>query len=137
MKTVHVVILTAFAAALAATVPAKSQEPVARGGRMALDAPSGGMLGTMPHGNYQCANPGDAGGDAYAVVAAENFRISTASRYQNDAGSGTYILRGRDLTFTSGPKRGENFRRVGDNQLRKLETDGTETKLLCTRLGSN
>ncbi len=137
MKTVHVIMLTVFAAALAATVPVKSQGPVESARVSADNAPSGGMLGTMPHGNYQCANPGDAAGDAYAVVAAENFRISTASRYQSDAGSGTYILRGRDLTFTSGPKNGEQFRRVGDNQLRKLEKDGTQTKLLCTRLGSN
>ena len=36
-------------------------------------APSSGMLRTMPHGAYECALPGDAGGKAYRVVAEEGF----------------------------------------------------------------
>ena len=95
--------------------------------------PSGGMLGTMPHGIYQCALPGDAAGRAYEVVEGEQFRIRTASSYRDDKGSGTYIMRGNELTFTRGPRKGERFRRVGQNQLRKLE-NGKPTKLLCTRL---
>lgn len=131
MKTVHVVILTAFAGAVAAVVPAKGQDE-----RPALPAP-GGMLKTMPHGNYDCAMPGDAGAEAFQVKQAENFRISTASRYTNAEGAGTYILRGDDLTFTRGPKKGERFVRIGDNQLRKLDSLGERTDLLCTRrLGS-
>ena len=97
-------------------------------------APSSGMLRTMPHGAYECALPGDAGGKAYRVVAEEGFRISTASRYSVNGDTGTYILRGDKLTFTAGPKNGEKFDRVGENQLRKVKLDGTKSELLCTRL---
>lgn len=127
MKTVHVILLTAFAGVVAAVVPAKGQDE-----RPALPPP-GGMLKTMPHGNYDCALPGDAGAQAYRVDEAENFRISTASRYTNTQGAGTYILRGDDLTFTRGPKKGERFVRVGTNQLRKLDSMGERTAILCTR----
>ena len=97
-------------------------------------APSSGMLRTMPHGAYECALPGDAGGKAYRVVAEEGFRISTASRYSVNGDTGTYILRGDKLTFTAGPKNGEKFDRVGENQLRKVKLDGTKSELLCIRL---
>lgn len=131
MKTMHVILLTAFAAGIASVVPASGQEDPATP-RTIPPAPAG-MLNTMPHGTYECALPGDAGGEAYEVVVAENFRISTASRYTSSEGSGTYILRGDDLTFTRGPKRGERFLRVGDNQLRKLDETGKRSELLCTR----
>lgn len=127
MKTVHVIILTAFAGAVAAVVPARGQDEAP-----ALPPP-GGMLKTMPHGNYDCALPGDAGAEAFRVDDGENFRISTASRYTSAAGDGTYLLRGNDLTFTRGPKKGERFVRVGENQLRKLDAQGSRTQILCTR----
>ncbi|MGB7371123.1 elongation factor P [Erythrobacter sp.] len=104
-------------------------------GDRGLSRDPGGMLKTLPRGNYSCALPGDAGGDAFVVVAEEAFRISTASRYQSAAGDGTYLLRGRELLFTRGPRKGERFHRVGDNQLRKLREDGSESDLLCTRGG--
>ena len=131
MKTVHVLLLTAFAAALAAGVPAIGKED-----RAEVPPPPGGPLRTMPHGNYQCALPGDAGSVPYVVVEEQNFRISTASRYTSEEGWGTYIMRGRELVFTRGPKKGEQFRQIGDNQLRKLDAQGEDTELLCTRLGS-
>ncbi|QUL38868.1 elongation factor P [Erythrobacter sp. JK5] len=130
MKTRYVLILTAIAAAIAAASPfaTQAQDP---------NAPvPGGMLRTMPHGTYQCALPGDAAGKAFEVVEAEQFRIGTASSYRSEGGRGVYIMRGDELTFTRGPRKGETFRRVGTNQLRKLE-NGVETKLLCTRLGGS
>ncbi len=128
MKTRYVLLLTAFAAALAAASPTilRAQETA--------QAPPGGMLQTMPHGIYQCALPGDAAGAAYDVVEKEQFRIRTASSYRDADGSGTYIMRGSELTFTRGPRKGQRFRRVGTNQLQKLDGDKL-TKLLCTRLG--
>lgn len=128
MKTRYVLLLTGFAAALAAASPAilRAQETA--------PLPPGGMLRTMPHGVYQCALPGDAAGAAFDVVPEEQFRIRTASSYRDADGNGTYILRGAELTFTRGPKKGQRFRRVGTNQLQKL--DGAAlTKLICTRLG--
>ena len=129
MKATHVAILSLTAVIIAGTVPASGQVETEN-----APLPPSGALGTMPHGNYQCALPGDAGGDAFIEVEAENFRISTASRYTSPTGAGTYILRGRDLTFTQGPKKGERFTRIGDNQLRKLTEAGEASNLLCTRL---
>lgn len=85
------------------------------------------MLKTMPHGVYQCALPGDAGGKAFDVQEGEGFRIRPSSGYTSPDGSGTYILRGSELTFTRGPKKGQRFERIGTNQLKR-------GKLICTRL---
>lgn len=136
MKTVHVVLITGLAVIVAASVPASGAQEASTMQSASVDRPSGGMLRTMPHGTYSCALPGDAGGAAFEVDDAETFRIFTASRYENAEGAGTYILRGRELTFTRGPKKGQMFQRVGDNQLRKLKADGSDTRMLCTRTGS-
>lgn len=128
MKTSHIILLTTFAAALAALSPAAGQQD--RG-----TATGSGPLTTLPHGSYACALPGDAAGAAFRPVEAEDFAIIPASRYATTEGEGTYILRGRDLTFTRGPKKGERFERVSDNQLRKITKDGTASELLCTRVG--
>ena len=130
MKTRYVLCLTAFAAALAAGTPI-----VAEGAQ--APPPPGGMLRTKPHGTDQCAPPGGAAGEAYVVVEEEGFSIGTASSYTNSEGRGVYILRGDDLTFTRGPKKGERFERIGTNQLRRVEADGSQGKLLCTRLGGS
>lgn len=135
MKTIHVLLLTASAALLAASGPGLSFQGLAQDAER-VPLPSGGMLRTMPTGKYQCALPGDAGGDAFKVVEREGFEIETASRYRDADGTGTYILRGRQLTFTGGPRSGSEFERVGQNQLRKIGTDGKPGVLLCTRLGS-
>jgi len=131
------IILPAFAVAImVAGAPGIAAPLAATQSAAPPAADPGGMLRTLPRGTYQCALPGDAAGEAFVVVPEEGFRISTASRYQSSAGNGTYILRGRELTFTRGPKKDERFRRVGDNQVRKLDADGGETDILCTRLGS-
>jgi hypothetical protein len=128
------IILLAMSGAVAATAgPLLSKQEQAK----VLERkspPSSGMLRTMPHGAYECALPGDAGGKAYRVVAEEGFRISTASRYSVNGDTGTYILRGDKLTFTAGPKNGERFDRVGENQLRRTDINGNRGNLLCTRL---
>jgi hypothetical protein len=134
MKTLHILLLTASAALLAAAPGLSFPGSLDQTDRASL--PPGGMLRTMPEGEYECALPGDAGGEAYRIVASETFRIETASRYRDSAGSGTYILRGKRLTFTGGPRNGEEFERVGQNQLRKLDANGEAADLLCTRLGS-
>ncbi|WP_298303077.1 elongation factor P [uncultured Erythrobacter sp.] len=133
MRTFLITLLTVSGAVLATAGPVFSQSEE-RGGTKQPALPMGGMLRTMPHGVYECALSGDAGGSAYEVVATEGFRISTASRYTDDNGDGTYILRGNRLTFTAGPKNGQRFERVGQNQLRKVDVEGKRSELLCTRL---
>jgi hypothetical protein len=133
MKTRYIFLLAISAAAAAAFLPgdAKGQQaPVPR-----VNAPSTGVLGILQHGTYQCALPGDAGGEAYRVLPEESFRIGTASSYVNDKGTGIYLLRGDEVVFTRGPKKDQRFIRLGDNTLRKLNPDGSPSKLICTRLG--
>jgi hypothetical protein len=125
MKTTHILLLTVFAAAIAAASPMLAREQAT--------LPGGGALDTLPLGTYQCALPGDVAGAAYKVVESEQFQIEAASKYSNAGGSGIYLLRGDELTFTRGPKKGERYKRVGTNQVRKMDGQ-TETKLLCTRI---
>ncbi|MEE4154320.1 MAG: elongation factor P [Erythrobacter sp.] len=122
MKHAHVILLTATAAGIAAAGPLMGQE--------------GRMLDTMPHGTYECALPGDAAGDAYEVVEGKTFAIGPASSYTTDRGDGVYLMKGRELVFTRGPKKGERFKRMGRNQLQEMDEKGELGRLLCTRLGS-
>jgi hypothetical protein len=133
MKTRYILLLIVSAAAAAAFLPgdAHGQNTV----QPRVNAPSTGVLGILQHGNYQCALPGDAGGEAFRVVPDESFRIGTASSYVNDKGNGIYLLRGDEVVFTRGPKKDQRFLRLGDNTLRKLNPDGSPSKLICTRLG--
>lgn len=143
MRTLYIILVAVSGAIVVTAGPVLSKQEQSGQGQAPQDqakttdrpsAPSGGMLRTLPHGAYECAMPGDAGGRAYEVRADEGFRISTASRYSDKDGTGTYILRGDMLTFTAGPKNGERFKRVGENQLRKTNASGKRGSLLCTRL---
>ena len=144
MRTRTIILLTLCAAAVAAfgsgfadarDARAQDRKDAVPEGRP-VAAPGGGMLSTLQRGEWQCALPGDAGGEAYRVVEAEGFRIGNASSYRNAEGSGIYLLRGSELVFTRGPKKDERFRVLGENTLQKLESDGSLSKLICTRLGS-
>jgi hypothetical protein len=96
-------------------------------------AAPGDSLDTMNRGDYFCELPGDATGRAGFPVAEEAFTITTGSSYSTARGSGSYLLVGDRLTMTSGPKRGQKYKRLSDNFLRKLESDGSEGKLRCVR----
>ncbi len=123
MKTTHVLILTALAAAIAAAVPSGAQE--------------GRPLRTLPHGTYECALPGDALDEAFEAVSEEEFSIIPGSGYRDAQGDrGVYLLRGRQLVFTTGSKKGQRYRRMGTNTVRRLDADGELGRLSCTRLGS-
>lgn len=138
MKARYVILLIVGAAAAAAYLPGRAQgqdrDASRPQGRAA--APAGGMLGILDHGNWQCALPGDAGGKAFMEVPEEDFGISTASSYISPKGSGIYLLRGNELIFTRGPKKDQRFRVLGENTLRKLNPDGSPSKLICTRVGT-
>ena len=93
----------------------------------------GGQIGSLPPASYACEMPGDASHAAGYRVDAENFTIVNANTYRTASGRGTYLLTGDLLVLTGGPKRGEKFRRVSNNFLRKLDPAGNDTPLRCVR----
>lgn len=139
MKSRTIACLTMLAAGIAATspmaattMPASQQET----GTPPDHRDTGGMLRTLEHGTWRCALPGDAAGAAWEAVPEADFTVGPSSSYESAAGRGTYILRGRILTFTRGPKKGERYEQVGRNTLQVLENDGTAGRLTCTRVGA-
>lgn len=100
---------------------------------MPAAAQDGGMLKTMPHGRYECALPGDATGAAWEPVPEASFKLSTASSYSSKAGRGTYMMKGKDFTFTRGPMKGIKLRRTGTNELQAVESDGSLGRMICVR----
>jgi len=141
MKTRYVFLLLVSAAAAAALLPGRGygQETSGRTASRpaaAPAAPGGGTLSILRHGDWECALPGDAGGEAFVTQPAEAFRIGTASSYESPAGSGIYLLRGTEVLFTRGPKKDERFKVLGENTLQKLARDGSLSKLICTRVSS-
>lgn len=138
MKTPYVVLLIISAASAAAFLPGgvNGQDRSASRPQASARPATGGMLGILQHGDWQCALPGDAGGVAFVEQPAEGFRIGTASSYISPAGNGIYLLRGTEVLFTRGPKKDERFVVLGENSLRKLNPDGTPSKMICTRIGN-
>lgn len=138
MKTRYVFLLVVSAAAAAALSPrvAMGQDRDAARPQSSAGMPSGGMLGILRHGNWECSLPGDAGTVAFDTQADEAFRIGTASSYESPAGNGIYLMRGTEVVFTRGPKKDQRFRLLGENTLQKLNPDGSLSKLICTRVGS-
>jgi hypothetical protein len=138
MQIRYVLLLVAFAAGLAALGSgndAHGQDRKASRPAPRPDAPSGLTLGILAHGTWECALPGDAGGDAFIVQPEEGFRIGTASSYVTiDGGRGIYLLRGTEVVFTRGPKKDQRFRVMGQNTLHKLNADGTDSRMVCTRI---
>lgn len=98
-------------------------------------AQSGGPLGTLPVGRYQCSLPGDAGGAAWVPIADKRFSIKNASRYLHADGEGTYLLAGDELVFTRGPMKDERYQRMGSSMLRLKNADGTLSRIRCVRTG--
>ena len=93
----------------------------------------GGPIGQLNPGTYLCELPGDAGGAVGLHVPGEDFEIDNANTYRTAAGRGTYLLTGNMLTFTSGPKYGDTFRRITNGFLRKADASGADTQLRCVR----
>lgn len=142
MKTRYIFLLVVSAAAAAALLPAKGQGQTAPTNREAsrpqagTGPATGGVLGILRHGDWQCALPGDAGGEAFIEVPAEAFRTGTASSYESPAGNGIYLMRGTEVLFTRGPKKDQRFRVLGENTMQKLNPDGSPSKLICTRVSN-
>lgn len=113
--------VTAIAACVYLSVPAQ--------------ATSGGKLGTLPIGEYRCALPGDADGQAWITLEDKHFTIGNASTYHTSEGSGTYLLTGKRVTFTRGPMNGMKFERTGSGTLRWLDENGELSRVRCVRAG--
>ncbi|WP_234026856.1 elongation factor P [Erythrobacter sp. HKB08] len=106
------------------------------GTAIALTAPLSavpGRLGTLPHGEYVCSLPGDAGGLAWQELPGKGFVVDNASSYHTDEGSGTYLLAGDTVTFTRGPMKGMRFERISSGTLRVIEKDGEAGRMRCVR----
>lgn len=139
MKSRSILLLTMLAAAIAAATPMAAR-PIApaedQGATSGAQRDPGGPLRTLDHGRWSCALPGSAAGAAYQPVPQADFTVGPSSSYRSAAGGGTYILRGRILTFTRGPKKGERFEQIGRNTLRVLLRDGSTGRLTCTLVGA-
>lgn len=94
---------------------------------------SGGALGALPNGNYQCELPGDAAGRAGVRQPSRDFEITGASTYSKDGSRGTYLRRGNELRMTSGPMQGQRYAVMGSRLVRMLDSDGTPSRLRCIR----
>ena len=113
-------------AGLAACAPAQPIRPV-----------PGGEIGVLQQGQYVCELPGNATGPAGIRQDQQDFSIHNGSRYSTPAGRGTYLLVGDTVTMTSGPKKGQQFRKLSNNFLRELDSAARETDLRCVRQVQN
>ncbi len=113
-------------AGLAACAPAETLRPV-----------PGGEIGVLQQGLYACELPGDATGPAGIRQQAADFAIGNGSSYTTQQGPGTYLLTGDLVQMTSGPKKGQQFRKLSNNFLRALDPAGKETDLRCVRQVQN
>jgi len=103
---------------------------------MAMAAPPpvpGGTLATLTIGRYVCELPGDAMGESGIHQPDEDLEVLHASTYLTSHGRGTYLMWRTHVEITSGPKKGQVFRQVTPNMLRRLNADGSEGKLRCIR----
>lgn len=121
--------------ALAASAPLLAQNRLDDRPGQGRGTPVGDMLGTMNHGFYQCVLPGDAAAQAFIEVPEQSFTIGQGSSYRNVEGTGVYLMHGKNLIFTRGPKKNQRFQRLGPNTLQAVEEDGTLGRMICTRLG--
>ncbi|WP_324260746.1 elongation factor P [Altererythrobacter sp. H2] len=98
-----------------------------------LGAMAGGKLQTMPQGRYICSLPGDALGKAWEEIPDKDFVIDNGSTYRTEAGTGTYLLTGRQVQFTRGPMKGMAFERISGGTLRLLDENGQPGRVRCVR----
>ena len=94
-------------------------------------------LATLPIGNYVCAIPGDATGPATRRLPEADFSITNASSYAADGSGGNYLLIDNGVQMTSGPRKGQRFRRTSNTLLRQLGPNGEDTSVRCVRQTRN
>lgn len=91
-----------------------------------------GEIGVLQQGLYVCELPDERAPTRGVVQKGTSFRITSASRYISDQGTGTYLRRGNTMVLSSGPRRGEQYRIISQGFVRKIE-DGTPGRLRCIR----
>lgn len=101
----------------------------------ASPAPAQERIGTLQQGRYECGLPGDAAGKAWQVDAEYAFSITSASRYRSAKGSGTYLLRGKEVLFTRGPMKDMRMHLHASGLLQQVNADGSMGRLRCHRIG--
>ena len=94
-------------------------------------------IGTLATGPYVCEVPHPEAVLRGSVVDGAGFTIVTASSYRAQGTLGSYLLTGADMVFTSGPRKGERYRRISSGSVRKLDADGAETPLRCVLSNRN
>jgi hypothetical protein len=114
---------------------AKLALPLALLAAHAVAGDDGGRLGTLQLGRYLCEIPGDAAGPASIPVAGAWFDVNTASSYDTEGGSGTYLLTGDKVVFTRGPMKGATFERVSGKRLDRTDLEGELARMRCVRTG--
>ncbi|MFA6219827.1 MAG: elongation factor P [Erythrobacter sp.] len=110
--------------------------PFALGAGLAT-APLGaqGHIGLLEQGDYVCALPGDAAGAAWIEQEGTAFSVTGGSSYRTARGAGTYLLEGKQVTFTRGPMKGMLLLRLGSGLLQQVDKDGKLGRLRCHRTG--
>ncbi len=100
-------------------------------------AVTGGDLRTLAAGRYVCEEPAPATVSRGRVTEKAGFSIVTASSYRSDGTLGSYLRTDDLVVFTSGPRKGERYRRVSRGFLRKLDAAGGEGSLRCVLYNRN
>ncbi len=95
-------------------------------------AASGGPLGTLMLGRYECERPGPPAAPGVPEPG-WSFAVTTSSRYIAATGEGTYLLTGNTLTMTSGPLDGTRLIRLRGGFLRVVE-NGKPGPVRCVLL---
>lgn len=108
--------------------------PIAMALMVAAPAVAQGPVATIARGTYVCERPGHAGAAASQVLEEAGFVIETGSRYRAAQGSGTYLRRGDRMSFTSGPRNGEEYRILASGVLLRMR-NGELDRTRCLRAG--
>jgi hypothetical protein len=90
-----------------------------------------GEIGTLVAGHYACELPGDATGPVGRRLPDHDFRITNASGYRVRGVRGAYLMTGARIVMTSGPFRGQRYRRQSSHILRAVRADGADAPMRC------
>ncbi|MEY4160904.1 MAG: hypothetical protein RLZZ136_1525 [Pseudomonadota bacterium] len=103
-----------------------------------VHAAPGGVIATLPLGDFVCELPGNAEGPVGLRMPASDFTVLNASSYRTSSGQGTYLLTGDRLVMTAGPLRGSQYRAISPKFLRRLDGNSQDTRLRCIlRMANN